>query len=223
MVFALIASLALALLSSAFAWRLYRQEQLRSLARVSALSAAIGDETPSVADDFAWEEAPSPREEPPGLFSPPLQSTRSRGALVTAAAAAGAGVLAVVLMAMVADGERTTPVVDARTHEALELLSMTHARDGAALVVTGLVRNASPTSTTPLTTVVTALDADGHVVGTGSAGLAAVSPGATEPFTVRLDGVNAVGRYRVSFRTNSGIVPHVDRRGTNASPRAATE
>ena len=35
---------------------------------------------------------------------------------------------------------------------------------------------------------------------------------ATQPFTVTLPGAADVGRYRVSFRTSEGIVPHVDRR-----------
>ena len=223
MMFALIASLTVAVFSSAIAWRLYRLERLRSLARVSALAAAIGHDAPSATDEFAWEEPPLVKDEAPGLFSQAHQPARSSGALVTAAVTMGAGILIVVLMAMLADGERPTPGAEAHAPEALELLSMTHSRDGSALVVTGLVRNASTTSTAPLTTVVTALDATGHVVGTSSAALAAVEPGVTEPFTVRLDGVSAVGRYRVSFRTNSGVMPHVDRRGTGGGPRAAAE
>ena len=222
MMFALIASLTVAVFSSAIAWRLYRLERLRSLARVSALAAAIGHDAPSATDEFAWD-TPLVKDEAPGLFSQAHQPARSSGALVTAAVTMGAGILIVVLMAMLADGERPTPGAEAHAPEALELLSMTHSRDGSALVVTGLVRNASTTSTAPLTTVVTALDATGHVVGTSSAALAAVEPGVTEPFTVRLDGVSAVGRYRVSFRTNSGVMPHVDRRGTGGGPRAAAE
>jgi hypothetical protein len=223
MVFALIGSLTVALISSAVAWRLYRLEQLRSDARVAALSTAIGDGTTTSADEFAWETPPPARPDAPSLFTHAQHSTRINGPLLTATATLAAGVLVVVLMAMLADGERPSPIVDAPTAEALELLSMSHARDGAALVVTGLVRNASQTLTAPLTTVVTALDAEGHVVGTGSVTLTGVAPGDTRPFSVRLDGVNAVGRYRISFRTNDGVMPHVDRRGTRGSARAAAE
>jgi hypothetical protein len=128
-------------------------------------------------------------------------------------------------MAMLADDDRPTPATDAQAQstEALELLSMTHTRDGAALVISGAVRNASQTTTAPLTTVVTALGVDGHVVGTSSAALTSVGPGDTRPFTVRLEGMSAVGRYRVSFRTNNGVMPHVDRRAAHGSARAAAE
>jgi hypothetical protein len=244
MVIALITSVTVAVLSSAIAWRLYRLERLRSIARLSALSAAIDEDRSSATEEFAWEEPPLLKDDAPGLFSQAQQPVRSRGVLMTAAATMGLGILVVVLMAMLADGERPiaesarptaegehsivgggrpNAATQAHATDALELLSMMHARDGSALVVTGLVRNASATSTSPLTTVVTALDADGVVVGTSSAALAAVGPGMTEPFTVRLDGISAVGRYRVSFRTNSGVMPHVDRRGANPAPRAAAE
>ena len=42
--------------------------------------------------------------------------------------------------------------------------------------------------------------------------------GDESPFVVSLDAPPTVARYRVSFRTDEGIVPHVDRRG--ASPAA---
>ena len=222
MVFALIVSLTAALISSAIAWRLSRLERLRSTARVEALSAAIDDRVPSAADEFAWEvPASSKTEGAPELFS--HAPTRSTAALLTAAVTVVAGIFVVVMMALLADGERSNPTVDVQTANALELLSMTHARDGSALVVTGVVRNASQTITAPLTTVVTALNGDGRVVGAGSATLAAVGPGDTQPFTVRLDDASAVGRYRVSFRTGSGVMPHVDRRRGHSSARVATE
>jgi len=221
MLFALILSLTVAVISSAIAWRLHRLERLRSEVRVAALSAAIDGDLPSAADEFAWEVPPL--ENAPSLFSHQQQGTRSNGPVLTAVVTVAAGVLVVVLMAMLADDERPTPATDAQPEvsQPLELLSMTHSRDGAALVISGSVRNGSQTTTAPLTTVVTALDVEGHVVGTSSAALTSVGPGDTRPFTVRLEGVSAVGRYRVSFRTNSGVMPHVDRRAAPGSARAA--
>jgi|RhiMethySRZTD1v2_1073278.scaffolds.fasta_scaffold10502_9 hypothetical protein len=223
MVFTLIVSLTVAVISTGIAWRLLRLERLRSAARVAALSAAIDGDLPSAADEFAWEEPPL--EKGPALFSHLRPETRSYGPLLTAAVTVAAGVLVVVLMAMLADDDRPTPATDAQAQatEALELLSMTHTRDGAALVISGSVRNATQKTTAPLTTVVTALDAEGHLVGTSSAALPSVGPGDTRPFTVRLEGMSAVGRYRVSFRTNNGVMPHVDRRATRGSTRAAAE
>jgi hypothetical protein len=42
--------------------------------------------------------------------------------------------------------------------------------------------------------------------------------GDESPFVVTLDAPATVARYRVSFRTDDGIVPHVDKR--SASPAA---
>jgi hypothetical protein len=222
MLLALIGSLTVALISSAVAWRLYRRDQLRSEARVAALASAIGNDATG-ADEFAWETPPAPSADAPGVFNHITPSNRFSGPVLTGATTVAAGILVVVLMAMLADGERPSPAVVAQTPEVLELLSMSHVREGSALVVTGLVRNASRATTAPLTTVLTALDADGDVIGSSTAKLTAVAPGETRAFTVRLEGLSVVGRYRVSFRTNSGVMPHVDRRGTSGGARVAAE
>ena len=39
-----------------------------------------------------------------------------------------------------------------------------------------------------------------------------LQPGDESPFTVTVPNSPAIGRYRVTFRTESGVVPHVDRR-----------
>ena len=41
--------------------------------------------------------------------------------------------------------------------------------------------------------------------------------GDESPFVVSLDAPATVARYRVSFRTDDGIVPHIDRRGASAA------
>src|SRR5262245_50791808 len=125
-------------------------------------------------------------------------------------------------MAMLADRDRA-PAVDPVAPASLELLSMTHSRDGSALVVTGLVRNPSRGETAPLTTVVTALDRDGQIVGSAASSLAPLAPGKTLPFNVRIDHVGPLARYRVSFRANGTVMPHVDRRASHAAPGVPTE
>jgi hypothetical protein len=217
-------SLVAAAVSGVFAWRVWRQEQLRSAARISALEAAIDGENDAVAD-FEWEEPLTPDPAPPVTFSTvSRQSSRPSIPVLTAAISLVAGVILVVLMAMLADRDNPPlSVADVTTQESLELLSMSHARDGSSLVVTGIIRNASRAETSPLTTVVTALDRDGQIVASATTPLATLPPGKTRPFRVRIDNAGSVGRYRVSFKSEAGIVPHMDRRGTRAAARAAAE
>jgi hypothetical protein len=64
--------------------------------------------------------------------------------------------------------------------------------------------------------VVFAFDRDGGFVSSGRAPLefAAIAAGDESPFRVTIPDVKDVGRYRVSFRTEAGVVRHVDRRPT---------
>lgn len=104
----------------------------------------------------------------------------------------------------------------------LELVSLRHDRRDAKLAVSGLVRN--PVTGQPverLSAVVFLFDQQGTFV------MSATSPvdfiklglGDESPFVVALDAPPGVARYRVSFRTDDGVVPHIDRRG--AAPVAA--
>jgi hypothetical protein len=97
----------------------------------------------------------------------------------------------------------------------LELLSMRHERDGDTLSVSGLVR--IPVSGRPLqdvTAVVMTFDRQGGFLASGRSPIdfRRLAPGDESPFLVRLPGARTVGRYRVTFRTEQGVVPHVDRR-----------
>jgi hypothetical protein len=91
---------------------------------------------------------------------------------------------------------------------------MTHTRSGYALTVTGLVRNRGAAANGAITAVVYVFDRDGGFVASGRAPLdfGAIAEGDESPFHVTIADVKDVGRYRVSFRTDSGVVPHVDRR-----------
>ena len=96
----------------------------------------------------------------------------------------------------------------------LELISMRHDRKANAITVTGLVRNAGTATPDGLTAVVFAFDRDGNYVASGRAPLEfpRLATGDESPFRVTVPDVKDVGRYRVSFRTEAGVVRHVDRR-----------
>jgi hypothetical protein len=57
---------------------------------------------------------------------------------------------------------------------------------------------------------------DGDVLATAHAAVPAVrlGPGATTPFVVNVTGVADVARFRLSFRTDARVEPHVDRRAS---------
>src|SRR5438105_1460359 len=50
------------------------------------------------------------------------------------------------------------------------------------------------------------------VVTSGRATIDSLAPGTESPFAVTIPHASDVGRYRVSFRTDDRIVPHIDRR-----------
>ncbi|MGH9383046.1 MAG: hypothetical protein ACRD2N_01955 [Vicinamibacterales bacterium] len=104
----------------------------------------------------------------------------------------------------------------------LELVSLRHERQWSKLAVSGLVRN--PATGHPvdhLAAVVFLFDQQGAFVTSAKAAVDFVRLGSGDesPFVVTLDAPATIARYRVSFRTDQGIVPHADRRG--ASPIAA--
>jgi hypothetical protein len=206
MVFIVIASVILAALFGAHAWRLHHSERMRSAARVSALAAAI--EGTSV-------NAPSMFDRVPG------SAVQSRP-LLKVAVGFGMAVAIIVVIAMTGDrhdtrvAAATQSPAQVSSQDSLELLSMRHERIGNALTVTGLVRNPGAAAAGPITAVVFAFDRDGSFVASGRAPLefGNVAGGDESPFQVTIPDVKEVGRYRVSFRTAAGVVRHVDRRPT---------
>jgi hypothetical protein len=214
-VFALVAAAAFGVI----AWRAVRREALRSEARVASLAAAI-DEVTASDDAFDWQDWPDENAAAPvqatALFDPGHQYQRRP--LLTAGVGLAAVLAVVVLIAMTGDRHDTsTEALAGTARESLELLSMRHAVDGSTLAVTGLVRNRSDRSAGTITAVVSAFDRDGHVVANGSAPLSTFAPGDEAFFLVTIPHVNGLARYRVTFRTNSGVVRHVDRRAVPAS------
>ena len=98
----------------------------------------------------------------------------------------------------------------------LELVSLSHQRENNKLAVSGLVRN--PSAGQPierLSAVVFLFDRMGTFVTSSRANVDFLKLGAGDesPFVVSLDAPPTVARYRVSFRTEDGVMPHIDRRG----------
>jgi len=149
------------------------------------------------------------------IASPP-SSGRQRGLAVAAT------ILFVIALAggyWTVYGERsgaTAPAVRASDASPLELVSLRHERRGGRLSVTGLVRN--PSAGAPvekLSAVVFLFDQQGGFITSARADVdfLKLSPGDESPFAIAVDAPSNVARYRVSFRNDAGIVPHVDRRG----------
>ena len=205
-----VTAIVVAVAAAAYAWRMARDERDRSDARVAALAMAIDGTTPTEGDTAAtamFERSPRA-----GLQGRPLLKVGVGFVMA---------VLVIVLIAMSGDrrnGSAAEATATSGTESAhpLELLSMRHVRKGTNLMVTGLVRNQGTTPNGPLQAVVFVFDREGGFVASGRAPIefGTIANGDESPFQVTIPDIREVGRYRVSFRTASGLVPHVDRRAT---------
>jgi hypothetical protein len=218
-----LASLVVAAASGCIAWRSIRREHLRAEARVASLASAI-DSSPardnSALDDaFEWF---GPEEDPTApvatIFEEDAHPAAQRRPLLTAAAGLAVVLAVVVLIAMTGNryDAAQPPVVSPRV-ESLELLSLRAAREGASLAVTGVVRNRADEPLNAITAIVSAMDAQGRAIGSGSVPLAALSPGHESRFVVTIARASGVARYRVSFRGATGVLRHLDRRADRTS------
>jgi hypothetical protein len=101
------------------------------------------------------------------------------------------------------------------TSAPLELISLRHERQGTKLSLSGLVRNPTGGATVEaLNAVVFLFDAPGGFISSGRVGVdfKRLAAGDESPFVITMDAPANVARYRVSFRTDAGVVAHVDRR-----------
>jgi hypothetical protein len=124
-------------------------------------------------------------------------------------------------LAWMMSGPRGTNAVAMGPNAPLELMSLSHARQNQKLAVSGLVRN--PVAGKPverLSAVVFLFDRTGTFVASSRAHVDFLKLGAGDetPFVVSLDAPATVARYRVSFRTDEGVVPHVDKRSSSPVP-----
>jgi hypothetical protein len=215
----------LAAIMSLVAWRIAGDERRRSEARIAALAADIhGVEragTRGPADDL--ELRPRGNVSPGAdLFAAARPHSGSRWPAVVAGGAFVLASVAAVVIVLSGGSDGTThasnqpPAAAPAAALPLELVALGHERDGDRLTVRGIVRN-PPTGAAVdrLTAVVFLFDRDGGFLSSGRVAVeaSALRPGTESIFVVTVPGAGDVGRYRVSFRSDERIVPHVDRRG----------
>jgi hypothetical protein len=194
--------------------RLVLLERRRSAARVSALEADIyrteeedilvlHDPPSLVRSGVQMLPDPAPRR------TLPVVSFVAAGAAIVFGVAVGAS-----RYRSVAD-EPARPATALVAAQALELLSLDHERADDHLTVRGVIRNPPRGSEVDhLTAVVLLFNQQGGFLTSGRSPIesAALQPGTEAQFVVTVPGAADVGKYRVSFRTDDRIVPHVDRR-----------
>ena len=229
-------SLALAIVMSAIAWRVARNERAREAARVASLAADIETAVAAAGGRRSEPVLRAVRPTSPSatdLFVAPASAASSRSVV-----GVGLGLFAfatiAALVVVLTSGTRTASPIGAirgtdSTHRtdptspseaarptplALDLVALGHEREADRLLVRGVVRNPSSARSEPLTVVVFAFDRDGGFVTSGRAAIDTpqLAAGADSTFAVTLPHAERVVRYRVSFRTDIGVVPHVDRR-----------
>jgi len=241
------ASLALALVMSAVVWKLARNERRRSEARVRSLATAIHRDFDVTIREDVPRPAPAAAARADREFSslfdvheaPRSTASRLVGAFVVGIIVVGLAATSILTLSRRSAAHRpstpaaaapsrpsTTPDVRraAASDRPLELVALTHDRDGDKLIVRGTIRNpATSPEIDGLVAVVFLFASDGAFIGSGRApvGGPALAPGADTLFAVSVPGADRVARYRVSFRTAQRVVPHVDRRERGpASPIA---
>ena len=231
MVIVTLSSMLIAAIMSVIAWRIAGDERRRSEARVAVLAAEI-HEAPPVPIALAAHAGPArpatrrwdeeielrPAFASTHLFAPPSPSG-SRSAIVFAVGAlvlCGAFASAILLGGRVPRAEQSVnPGASAPAAIPLELVALGHRRDADQLTVRGVVRNPpAGADRDRLSAVVFLFTANGEFLTSGRAALESpgLHPGGESTFIVTVPGAGDVGRYRVSFRTDDHIVPHVDRR-----------
>jgi cation transporter-like permease len=205
-------------------WRIGREQRQREQARVAALATAMT--SPSIVRGTAFSsEADTATQVAVGsLFERATEGLRGRPAIKAAVIAAM--VVTIVVGAMIGARMSDNAAASAKptrnelvaTNAAapLELMSMRHQRQGTTLTVSGLVRNPSQgVAMSGITAVLFAFDRTGAFIASGRAALdlTALGPGDESPFVVNIPNALDVARYRVTFRSGSGVVRHIDRRG----------
>jgi hypothetical protein len=208
-------------------------ERERSHARATALAELAGVPTPSPSPEPTYAASPSlfasrdvqmrsvesPSEwtasSATAMFGSADTATRAPGGLLIPAI--GALVVILALGGVYLWNRHPAQIMAAAQPQApLELISLRHQRQGDALVVSGLVRNPHEgQALSGVTAVVFTFDRQGAFLSSGRAALdfQKLQPGDESPFSINIPQSASVGRYRVSFRTDAGIVAHVDRRG----------
>lgn len=216
-----IVSMVIALVMSVVAWRMATEERRRSDARVTALAAEIHHDLDLRSGSV---EAMTPQAMSTDLFAAAQAASGSRLATIVAFGVIVVGSIATVGLLLGEESRRAgadAAAVDASAPDStrgaalpLELVALGHERDDDRLTVRGVVRNPQAGAAVDgLTAVVFVFGTDGNFITSGRSDIdsARLGPGGESRFVVTVPAAD-VGRYRVSFRTDDRIVPHVDRR-----------
>jgi hypothetical protein len=218
--FLTLVSLLVAIVMTAVALRMSAEERRRSSVRVAALASDIHDGDFDLRSDAAAVDGAPPVGDLFTVAQPAQSGTRF--ATVIACGVIVVGTLATATL-LLSSGSRsaTAATAESRTTPAaqpavpLELLALGHDRAGDELTVRGVIRNpSSGVAVDHLTAVVFLFNRDGSFLTSGRATVEspALVPGGESRFIVSVPSAADVGRYRVSFRTDDRVVPHVDRR-----------
>lgn len=175
---------------------------------------------PPVVTELPLQATPAPREisSSSGFLAATAEPPRSNGgqrSLAIAASVLFVGLLGGLVFMM--SSPRGTSAAAVGPNSPLELVSLRHERKNEKLAVSGLVRNpANGKPVARLSAVVFLFDKQGAFVTSAKTEVDFLKLGAGDesPFVVSLDAPTTVTRYRVSFRTDDGVMPHIDRRGT---------
>ena len=206
-------SIAVAAAMTTIVLRLVFLERRRSTARVAALEADIYRTEEE--DILLLHDPPMPsRGDGRSLLEPPPRAVPI-AALIAVAAAIAFAILAGMSRYRAESAEPARPTAAVSADQALQLLSLNHERSDDRITVRGVVRNPPRGSEVDhLTAVVLLFNQQGGFLTSGRSPIesAALQPGTEAQFVVTVPGATDVGKYRVSFRTDDRVVPHVDRR-----------
>ena len=222
-------SLGLAGVMSCIAWRVVQDERLRSDARVTKLAVELrAADVDLPLSTGAPAQSTGAAINSGGMFAyvqPKAALPRLAAVIVAGAVVFVSGAALLVALGRGSRGEvHPTPPADgvasqqaAATESAdsrpLELVALGHERENDRLVVRGVIRNPVGGSTVnQLTAVVMLFNREGGVLATGRAEVrpSQLQPGGETTFLVTVPGATDVGRYRVSFRADDRVIPHVD-------------
>ena len=217
-------SLLLAVAMGAILFKVFRDEQRRSDARVALLAQASARFEVAPASEEPVVPAPSSLiSSADDLFrSPEAPSAWGRRAAVAAALAAFVAIAGYILLpARSATGAPGAAAAAASQNLPLELLALRHNQDGNGLTISGLVHNprgGAPMSQVFVTAILFAPDGSFITSGRAAVDFTALAPGDESPFVLTVPVTTTVARYRVGFRSaNGSVIAHTDRRADGTS------
>jgi hypothetical protein len=215
------AALAVAGVLLFYVLRLSHEDRERHEARSAALAEMIGDGP--VTPDVVHEAQADAHVEAPALFGEVQADSRAGSPLLLAAGV----VVVLIAIAGIYLFNRVGGTASASQGPApLELTSLAHERAGESLKISGLVHNPrAGRSYSDVVAVVFTFDRQGNYLSSGRAGLdfRQLPPGEEAPFAITLPSAAGVVRYRVSFRTDAAVIPHIDRRNQPSARERGTE